>query len=666
MALEVRSQRHFFQRLGRVESMLAGILLLALPAAGQALHVERVGGGTELVLVTLPLSEATTVAWPLADGSVTSMTSGGLTVLADLAQMLEGLEEAPPVVVVVGGVQPKELRPVLSIGLGERRPMQWTPESVPLIEGGVDRRLGAPGSEAQLRLEMMLPAPDDWRRSPLEVLWELMPALLGPQLPGVMARVDGDLARIESRIDAEVADLELRRLRLQLARIAADPKIDSEAVNAARRRLQVRRKALLGIHPEAAEIVARLWIQGGGTAVQEYLFGVEGVTVDRVADAARRWLPQHPGHAVLRLPPRVFNPRFAADPQRVQLANDAVAMVLERDTAGLSALCLQPVLLPDLDGQLSGTVLARLAAEIRVSAGVPGWVRVARRPPVLELAAPDDGFAELVEELQSAVELVARDDVPFADQNPDARRRALQLMATLLGLAEDVGLSPAELLQPRNLALGVVAPDGETAIEALQKFQIGGSADQAFTQGRALSTVPRLREAAPGRESALVMALDVISIGSPVTPAVVGALVEERTRQLVEGAEVEVLSPIVPGRNMVLLVVVAEATLDELERRLEAAWPEIVGPVSGDELAPVGRRVAADVTVDMSGPVGHARRCAAVAAGSVYWRLPSDLQMEALTLSPEVVTGLLAAFGSWQDVQTTGAGVLPIPDSESP
>ena len=137
----------------------------------------RLGGGTELVLVTLPLSEAATVAWPLADGSVTSMTSGGLTVLADLAQMLEGLEEAPPVVVVVGGVQPKELRPVLSIGLGERRPMQWTPDSVPLIEGGVDRRLGAPGSEAQLRLEMMLPAPDDWRRSPLEVLWELLPEL---------------------------------------------------------------------------------------------------------------------------------------------------------------------------------------------------------------------------------------------------------------------------------------------------------------------------------------------------------------------------------------------------------------------------------------------------------------------------------------------------------
>ena len=93
--------------------MLAGILVLALPAAGQALHVERLGNGTELVLVTLPLSEAATVAWPLADGSVTSMTSGGLTVLADLAQMLEGLEEAPPVVVVVGGVQTIELRPVL-------------------------------------------------------------------------------------------------------------------------------------------------------------------------------------------------------------------------------------------------------------------------------------------------------------------------------------------------------------------------------------------------------------------------------------------------------------------------------------------------------------------------------------------------------------------------
>ena len=110
---------------------------------------------------------------------------------------------------------------------------QSSPESVPLIEGGVDRRLGAPGGEAQLRLEMTLPAPDDWRRSPLEVLWEMMPALLGSQLPGVMARVDGDVARIESRIEAEAADLELRRLRLQLARIAAEsgPVLESEAAD---------------------------------------------------------------------------------------------------------------------------------------------------------------------------------------------------------------------------------------------------------------------------------------------------------------------------------------------------------------------------------------------------------------------------------------------------
>jgi hypothetical protein len=36
------------------------------------------------------------------------------------------------------------------------------------------------------------------------------------------------------------------------------------------------------------------------------------------------------------------------------------------------------------------------------------------------------------------------------------------------------------------------------------------------------------------------------------------------------------------------------------------------------------------------------------------------------TLSSELVGGLLAAFGPWQDVQTTGAGVLPIPDRESP
>ena len=662
----MRSQRHFFQRFGRVAAGLAGILLWLPSAAGQALHVERLAGGSELVLVAVPLSQATTVAWPGADGSVSSMTSGDMTVVADLERILQGLVEPPPVVVVVGGVQPKELRPALVLGLGDRRAIAPTPTPPVLIEGGVDRRLGAPGSDAQLRLEMTLPGPDDWRRSPVEVLWEMMPALLGSRLPGLVARIEGDVARLESRIDAEAADFELRQLRLQLARIAADPQVDADAVNAARRRLRVRRQALLGVHPEAAETVVRMWAKGGVTAVEEYLFGVEGVTVDTVRDAAQRWLPQHPGHAVLWLPPRVFNPRFAADPTRVQLANDAVGMVLERDTAGLSALCLQPVLLPDLDGQLSGTVLARVAAEIRTSEGAPGWVRVGGRPPVLELAAPDDGFAELVEELQRAVELVAGDELLFADQDPNARRRALQLMATVLGLAEDVGLSPAELLQSRNLALGVVAPDGETAIEALQKFQIGGRADRAFAEGRALSTVPRLREAAPGRESAMVLALDVVSGGSPVIPAVVGALAEERTRRLIEGAEVEVLAPIVPGRSLVLLVVDVEGTLDDLERRLVAAWPRIVAPVSDEEVARVGRQVAADVTAGMSGAVGHARRCAAVAAGTGYWQLPSDLQMEALTLSAEVVSGLLAAFGSWQDVQTTGAGVLPIPEPGSP
>jgi hypothetical protein len=662
----MRSQSHIFQRFGAIAPVLAGILLQPSPATSQALHVERLANGTELVLVASPLTEATTVAWPRADGSVMSVTSGGLTVTADVVQMLEGMEETPPVVVAVGGVQPKDLKPVLAIGLGDRSPVSWTVDSTPLIEGGVDRRLGAQGSDAQLRLEIRFPDPDDWHRSPVEVLWEMIPTLLGSRLPGLMARVDGDVGRIESRVDAEVADLELRRLRMQLARIAADPQIDDTMVNAARRRLQVRRQALLGAHPEGAEIIARIWTLGGVNAVREYLFGVEGVTVDTVRGAAQEWLPQHPGHAVLLLPPRVFNPRFAADPSRVQLANDAVAAVLERDTAGLSALCLQPVLLPDLDGQLSGTVLARLAAEIRASEGAPGWVRVGQQPAVLELAAPDDGFAELVEELQHAVELVAQDDLAFVDQDPDARRRALQLMATLLGLAEEAGLSPAELLQPKNLALGVVAPDAETAIEALQKFQIGGAANRAFAGGRPLSTVPRLREAAPGRESAIVMALDVVSIGSPVTTDVVGTLLEERTRRLVEDAEVEFFTPIVPGRNLVLLVARVEGTLDDLERRLGAAWPKIVAPVADEELAPVRRRVAAELSAAMSGPVGHARRCAAFAARYASWQQPSDLQMESLTLSPEVVSGLLAAFGSWQDVQTTGAGVLPIPDRKSP
>jgi hypothetical protein len=640
-------------------------LLVAFGAAAQALHVERVGGATELLLVSQPLSEATTVAWPLPDGTVFSTTSGGLTLVADLQAALEDLDGSPLVVVAVGGAQAGDLKPVLELGLPDPVGESTLPEQPPLIEGAVDRRLGAPGSDALLRLELQLPAVDDWRRSTVEVLWELLPELLGDEFPGLVSRVDGEHGGLEVRVNPELVEVELRKLRLTLAQVSEDVRLDEVIVEDSRLRLEVRRHAQLGIHPDGARVVTELWLGGGVAAVREYLFGIEGVTLEAIRDAARQWLPRHPGRAVMMLPPRVFNPRFAPGPEQLQLANDVVAAVLERPGAGLSAVCLQPVVVPDVDGQLTGTVLSRLAAELRSMEGAPGWVRVHDRPPLLELAAPADGFAELLEVLQRALPRIAGDERQVDRVDQDARRRALQLMGGVLGLSESVGLSPAELLQPSNLALGVVAPDGEAAVEALHKFRIGGAPSGSRPASRALAPVPRTREAAPGQESVLVLGLELFPSGDEVAALLAGGLIEQRTRLLLGDVDVELLEPLVPGRTVVLVVIRAGATLDELELLVSEMWSQITAPVSEAELAQIRRPLAAQIASQSSGPIGYARRCAGVAAGSRRWRLPSEMELEVLTANPESITEVLAGLASWELIGTTGAGVLPIPQAES-
>jgi hypothetical protein len=665
MAAVMRSQGPLYQRFVLATAAVVGSSLAASPAAAQALHVERVGPSTEFLLVSQPLSEATTVAWPLPDGAVFSMTSGGMTLAADLEAALQTLEGAPPVVVAVGGAQAGDLRPVLELGLGQEQLQTSRAQELARIEGGVDRRLGAPGSEALLRLEVLLPPVDDWRRSTVEVLWELLPELLATDLPGLTSRVDGDLGRLEARVNPEFVELELRKLRLTLAQVSEDVRLDEALVESSRQRLQVRRQAQLGIHPEGARNLAELWLAGGVPAVREYLFGIEGVTLEGIRNSARQWLPLHPGHAVLMLPPRVFNPRFAPGPEQLQLANDVVAAVLERPGAGLSAVCLQPVVVPDVDGSLTGTVLSRLAAELRASEGAPGWVRVREQPPLLELAAPADGFAELLEVLQRALPRIAGDDRQVGGLEDDARSRALALMAGVLGLAESVGLSPAELLQPSNLAIGVVAPDGEAAVEALHKFPIGGAPARGRPDSSALPPVPRTREAAPGQESVLVLSVELFPSGDEVAALMAGGLIERRARLLLGDVGVELLEPLVPGRTVLLLVIRAGATLDELEQLVGEKWAEITTPVSEDELAQLRRPLAAELASRYSGPLGYARRCAAVAAGSRWWRLPSEMELEVLTATPEWLNEALAGVGDWELIQTTGAGLLPIPEPEA-
>lgn len=636
------------------------------PVGAQTLHVERLSGGTEFVFVTQALSAATTVSWPDADGGVASITRGELNLVADTEATLASLDPVPRVIVAVGGSQLAELRSMVERALtgrvladGARRP--WLP-----VEGSVDRRLGTPGSRGLVRLDVPLPPADDGRRSSAEVLWELIPGLLHAELPGLRARIDDDLGRLEGDVEPDLAELKLRQIRVALARLGDSVQLDEDGVAAARTRIEVRRQALLGTHPDAARLLVKRWLAGGIEAVRQYLFGIEGVTPLSVRAAAREWLPSHPGQAVLMMPPQFFNPRFAQGPEVVQLDNDLLAAVLERPGAGLSVICLRPVLLPDVDGQVTATVLARVAAELRASGSAPGWIRVLENPPVLELATAPDGLPELVEVLQSALDQVSEDNLTVQLDDVGARRRALQLMAGVLGLAEGVEQSPAAILQPGNLAVGVVSPDAETAIESMTKFALGGTAPLSGPVGRSVQPLPRTREAAAGGESTMVIALDfAVPVGDVVARAVADVVVQ-RAMALAVGETATALHPMVPGRKVALVVLSAAGPLAELETRAATNWKAMIAGVDEAELGAARRRLAATVAADASGPLGRARLCAAVAAGGVEWRNPTDLELEIMTLSAEQVDGVLAQLPTFEDASTTGAGVLPVPEVGKP
>ena len=657
----MRSQEPSFQSFVVIVVTVTALLLGAAPAASQALHSERFSGGSELVFVTQPLAGATTLAWPQADGGTHAITLGQLNLVPDVESALLTVDPPPPVVVVVGGSQLTELTSAIERAVGGRTAAP-APAGRPLIdEGGIDRRVGASDGEATVRIEVPLPPPADWRRSTVEVLWELMPDLLSGEHPGYRTRVEGDWGLLEGNVDAELVDLELRQLRFEIARIGESVVLDGRRVEAARSRLEVRRRALLAAHPDGARAVLERWQGGGVAGVREFLFGIVSVTEATVREAARTWLPQHPGRAVLVLPPRVFNPRFAPGPEVLTLGNDATAAVLEREIAGLAVINLRPILLPDLDGELSATVLARVAAELRASEAPPGWIRVLSNPAALELATSPDGLPELVEVLQEALDRVAADDRPLEVAGSSARRRALELMSGMLSLGEGGELSSSALLRPSNLAVGVVAPDAETAAEALEKFGLGGPARPAAAMGQAVQPVPKTREAAPGDDSALAVALDLGVATDELTAAMAGEVVAGRVAARGIARDVELLRPLVPGRSVLVLVVQAAGPLDALEKGLARAWSALTAAVGEDEAAAVGHALAAQLAADASGPLGQARRCAALAAGSGPWRNAEDLEREVLALTAEELSAVLRQLPPWPEATTTGAGLLPVP-----
>jgi hypothetical protein len=636
-------------------------------AAAQAVLIERLANGTQLVVVSQPLADATTVAWPVVgtDGevAVSDLVAGRLTLTADLEAALGGLPEsaAPPVVVAVGGASPSELGELAARLLGDRRPVAVPRlEAEPVIEGGLDRQLGPPGSDAQLRLIVPLPPPGDPRRSSVEVLWELVPSLLPSTVPRLESRIDGDRALLEGPVDAELAELHVREIRFALARFAFDPRLEEGDVADARARHEVQRHAALEEHPEAAKWILARWRSGGEPAVREVLFGLRGVTLESVRSAAAEWLPDHPGRARLTLPPRVFNPRFAVGPQPINLANDLAAAVLERRAATMSVVCLRPVLVPDLDGSVTATVLARVARELRTSERRPGWIRVRQAPPLLEVAAPADAFGELLEQLARARSTVAEDNASVVAGGADASRRALALMADRLAISRVESPTPASLLRPGNLALGVVAVDGEAAAEALAKFWGGSSAGVRTTLVDTVPAGSRSRVAAPGDESVVVIALELAFGGADATRLVTAELLEARLRQLLPETRSRALRPFVPGRSLLVLEVAASGTVDEVEAMVRRIWPTLTAGVDDDELAPIRRRAAADASAAMSGVAGHARHAAAAAAGAVAWRQPAELELEILSLEAVAVTATLEGFAAFDELETTAAGELPI------
>ena len=80
-----------------------------------------------------------------------------------------------------------------------------------------------------------------------------------------------------------------------------------------------------------------------------------------------------------------------------------------------------------------------------------------------------DGIAEFLVSLSAERGLAANTVAAY--------RRDLAQYAEFLGVTEEDDPSPATLLRPGNLALGVVANDAEAAAEALSKFWSVESAD---------------------------------------------------------------------------------------------------------------------------------------------------------------------------------------------
>ncbi len=637
-------------------------VLLASSVAAQTLEVIPAGPGVRAVVLTLPLDDAVSLAWPevAEDGrvAVQAVTVPALMGSGELERRLGAAGTVPPVMVVTGPLRPDEISGLVTQLAADRDVAELPPPSRPeLIEGGAERRLAPPGSDAELRLRLPLPPRGDLRRPGAEVLVHLLPSLLERSQPRLSVHVEGDVAELSRPVEAERAEGTLARLRLDLSRLADGLEVSAGEVARIRDRMAVARAVRLGRHPHGAEELVRCWLAGGEPAVRQFLFGLGGVGPQRVLEAARGWLALHPGAALLLLPPRVLNPRFAAAPRTEELPDGLTVVILERPATPLECLVVRPVLTQDLEGGATAAVLARLAGALRQAAEPPPWAEVRRDPPRLELAAPPGQGATLLEALNHGLEVVAG-DATAVQAGGGARERALGLMAAALGLASGGPLTPAALLRPDNLVLGAVVTDGEAAAEALRKLLAEGGPPAAAATASDLEAPTRTRVAVPGRTACLVVRLPGGAAGGPARLA--AWLLVHRLAGSVEELSVEQLEPVVAGGHPALVAVWARSTLPELERTLRERWPSLTAPPGDEELEAARRELLGEESRRFSGPLGRAGLMAEVAAGCRRWMAPSQWQAGILALGRDDLEPILAGWSDWDGLLTTGAGPLPV------
>jgi hypothetical protein len=98
---------------------------------------------------------------------------------------------------------------------------------------------------------------------------------------------------------------------------------------------------------------------------------------------------------------------------------------------------------------------------------------------------------------------------------------------------------------------------------------------------------------------------------------------------------------------------------------LHTAWPELTRAAGAQEIEALRREVAAADSAFWSGASGRARRCAAVAVGEAGWRPAVEMEFAVLALSVEQLESAFEGLRELEAMPVTGAGLLPIVESDS-